>query len=64
MAQFSAQMSIARTTMVRLIDCPVSGEIPKAATGDLMILAGGLDASCTVLDRYKLYALRTIRVPR
>jgi 3-hydroxyisobutyrate dehydrogenase len=28
---------------VSLVDCPVSGGTPRAASGDLMILAGGLD---------------------
>lgn len=43
---------------IRLIDCPVSGGTPRAATGDLMILAGGLDPSSAGMT----HALRILQI--
>ncbi|GMK53792.1 hypothetical protein CspeluHIS016_0103780 [Cutaneotrichosporon spelunceum] len=42
---------------VSLVDCPVSGGTPRAATGDLMVFCGGLDQSATKGKAYRVLRL-------
>ncbi len=42
---------------VSLVDCPVSGATPRAATGDLMVFCGGLDESRSKGKAYRVLYL-------
>ncbi|BEI82908.1 hypothetical protein CcaverHIS002_0307760 [Cutaneotrichosporon cavernicola] len=42
---------------VSLVDCPVSGATPRAATGDLMVFCGGLDESLSKGKAYRVLRL-------
>lgn len=42
---------------VSLVDCPVSGATPRAATGDLMVFCGGLDESRSKGKAYRVLRL-------
>lgn len=37
---------------IRMVDCPVSGGVPRAKTGELAIMAGGTDADLDAADPY------------
>ena len=36
---------------VQMVDCPVSGGVPRAKTGELAIMAGGDDAALAVTEQ-------------